>query len=69
MFKEGREYKSFVTQIASSSSGGLRGPMGQITFFILHQKIADCSTETTFLGQVKTAVRLGVKSRFVIMGF
>ena len=43
--------------------------MGQITFFILHQKIADCSTETTFLGQVKTAVRLGVKSRFVIMGF
>ena len=43
--------------------------MGQITFFILHQKIEDCSTEITFMGEVKTAVRLGVKSRFVIMSF
>lgn len=69
MFKEGTECKSFVTQIAASSSGGLRGPMGQITFFILHQKTADCSTEITFMGEVKTAIRLGVKSRFVIMSF
>lgn len=69
IFKEGMECKSFVIQIASSSSGGLRGPMGQINFFILHQKITDCSTEITFQGDVKTAVRLGVKSRFLIMGF
>ena len=37
-------------------------------FSDIHQKIPDLLIKITFLGKVKIVVRLGIKSRFGIMG-
>ena len=50
-------------KIASSSSGRIEGPQGQ------YQKIPDWLIKILFLVKTETAVRLGIKYRFGIMGF
>lgn len=42
----------------------------QITLLVLYQKLPDwLIKKIMFLGDVKTAIRLGINSRFGIMGF
>lgn len=65
----GNRMQEFVTQIAASSLKLRKDQWDRLPFSYFHQKTADCSTEITFMGEVKTAIRLGVKSRFVIMSF
>ena len=48
---------------------GGEGPRGQSALLVLDQKIADWVTKITFLGEVGSAVRSDIKSRFGIMGF
>ena len=49
--------------------GAWRRPLWQISFLVLDQKIPDWSIKMTFLVEVETAIRSGIKSRFDIMCF
>lgn len=40
-----------------------------MTSLVLDQNIPDWLIKSLFLAEVKTAIRLGIKSRFSIMGF
>lgn len=66
-FLWGKRWKGFVTQIASSFFGAWRGPL--VTPLVLDQNIPDWLMKILFLAEVKTSIRLGIKSRFRIMGF
>ena len=69
-FTSGEEKaEGFIMKIASSFYRGWKGPFGQITLLALDQKIPDWLMKITFLGEVQTAIRSGIKSRFGVIGF
>lgn len=43
--------------------------MRHIPFLVFNQKISDRLIMIAFLGEVETAIKSGVKSRFGIIGF
>ena len=56
-------------QIASSSSGRMKKGCVTDYFILADNKVPYWLIKITFVVKVVTAVRLGIKSRFGIMGF
>ena len=48
---------------------GMERAMPHITLLVLDQKIPDWLIKIMFLGEVGTAIKLGIKVRFGILGF
>ena len=64
-----RNSKGFITEIASSSYRGME--WSYVTDYLTgaDQKTWDRLIKIIFLVKVETAIRLGIKSRFGILGF
>ena len=59
----------FIMQITSFSSAGIEGAHWTDYLIGTHQKIPDWLIKILHLRKVKIAIRLGIKSKFGIMGF
>lgn len=69
VFLEEENGKGFIMQIASSFSGRMKKDCVTDYFILADHKVPYWLIKITFVVKVVTAVRLGIKSRFCIMGF